>query len=120
MQWPRLTRQLYLYWRYEREALARAAVNVYASELDANFYRKLFPRRRCAFVPNGVDLDFFQGPPNDLNGGGYIVFEGNIHSWRQIFMDGRKHPEDPELAWYGNSIGRWDGQTWRQVPSWST
>ena len=42
----------------------------------------------------------------------FILFEGNIHSWRQIFMDGRKHPEDPELAWYGNSIGRWDGQTW--------
>src|SRR5678815_6133747 len=30
----------------------------------------------------------------------------------RIFMDGRKHPEDPELAWYGNSIGRWDGPTW--------
>ena len=77
-QWPRLTRQLYLYWRYERETLARAAVNVYASELDANFYRRLFPGRRCAFVPNGVDLDFFQSPPNNLNGCGYIVFEGNM------------------------------------------
>jgi hypothetical protein len=42
----------------------------------------------------------------------FIVFEGNIHSWRQIFMDGRKHPEDPDPAWYGNSIGRWDGSTW--------
>jgi hypothetical protein len=41
----------------------------------------------------------------------FIVFEGNIHSWRQIFMDGRKHPEDPDPAWYGHSIGRWDGQT---------
>jgi len=42
----------------------------------------------------------------------FIVFEGNIHSWRQIFMDGRKHPEDPDPAWYGNSIGRWDGPAW--------
>ena len=42
----------------------------------------------------------------------FIVFEGNIHSWRQIFMDGRKQPDDPDPAWYGHSIGRWDGPTW--------
>jgi hypothetical protein len=42
----------------------------------------------------------------------FIVFEGNIHSWRQIFMDGRKHPADPDPAWYGHSIGSWDGPTW--------
>jgi len=42
----------------------------------------------------------------------FIVYEGNIHSWRQVFMDGRKHPEDPDPAWCGHSIGRWDGPTW--------
>lgn len=41
----------------------------------------------------------------------YFIFEGNIHSYRQIFMDGRKHPEDPNPTWYGNSIGHWDGDT---------
>jgi len=41
----------------------------------------------------------------------FIVYEGNIHSWRQIFMDGRKHPEDPDPSWYGNSIGHWEGKT---------
>lgn len=41
----------------------------------------------------------------------FFIFEGNIHSWRQIFMDGRKHPEDPDPTWYGNSIGTWDGDT---------
>jgi hypothetical protein len=39
----------------------------------------------------------------------YFLFEGNIHSYRQIFMDGRKHSEDPNPTWYGESIGRWDG-----------
>jgi hypothetical protein len=42
----------------------------------------------------------------------FIVYEGNIHSWRQVFMDGRKQPEDPDPYWYGHSIGRWDGSTW--------
>lgn len=41
----------------------------------------------------------------------YFLFEGNIHSFRQIFMDGRKHPEDPDPTWYGHSIGHWEGDT---------
>jgi hypothetical protein len=41
----------------------------------------------------------------------YFLFEGNIHSFRQVFMDGRKHPDDPDPTWYGHSIGSWDGDT---------
>ena len=41
----------------------------------------------------------------------YFLFEGNIHSYRQIFMDGRQHPADPDPTWYGDSIGSWDGDT---------
>jgi hypothetical protein len=41
----------------------------------------------------------------------FFLFEGNIHSYRQIFMDGREHPEDLESSWYGHSIGRWEGDT---------
>jgi hypothetical protein len=41
----------------------------------------------------------------------WILFEGNIHSYRQIFLDGRKHLPDPDPTWYGNSIGSWDGDT---------
>jgi hypothetical protein len=40
----------------------------------------------------------------------FILYEGNIHSFRQIFMNG-KHPEDPDPLWYGHSIGNWDGDT---------
>jgi hypothetical protein len=41
----------------------------------------------------------------------FIVYEGNIHSWRQIFMDGRKHPTDAIPSWYGHSVGHWEGKT---------
>ena len=41
----------------------------------------------------------------------YMLFEGNIHSFRQILMDGRKHSEDPDPSWYGESIGKWEGDT---------
>ena len=41
----------------------------------------------------------------------FFLFEGNIHSFRQIFMDGRTHPADLDPTWYGHSIGHWEGQT---------
>jgi hypothetical protein len=41
----------------------------------------------------------------------FFLFEGNIHSYRQIFLDGRKHPADPNPTWYGHSVARWEGDT---------
>ena len=41
----------------------------------------------------------------------FFLFEGNIHSYRQIFLDGRKAPADPDPTWYGYSIGRFEGDT---------
>ena len=32
-------------------------------------------------------------------------------SYRQIFMDGRQLPRDPNPSWMGYSVGRWDGDT---------
>ena len=29
--------------------------------------------------------------------------------FRQIFLDGRAHPKDPQPSWLGYSIGRWEG-----------
>jgi hypothetical protein len=41
----------------------------------------------------------------------FLLFEANIHSYRQIFMDGRAHPPDLDPTWYGHSVGRWEGDT---------
>jgi hypothetical protein len=42
----------------------------------------------------------------------YVVHEnGDAGTVRQIFMDGRKHPDDPDPTWYGHSIGKWEGDT---------
>jgi hypothetical protein len=40
-----------------------------------------------------------------------ILFEGNIHSYRQVFLDRTKHPKDLNPSWYGDSIGHWEGDT---------
>jgi len=40
----------------------------------------------------------------------FILHEGNIHSFRQIFMDGRKHPAELDPTWFGHSIGWFDNK----------
>ena len=32
-------------------------------------------------------------------------------TFRQVFTDGRKLPDDPQPSWLGYSVGRWDGDT---------
>ena len=39
----------------------------------------------------------------------FILHEGNIHSYRQIFMDGRTHPAELDPTWFGHSIGWYEG-----------
>ena len=67
------------------------------------------PSERC--LPHGVPgammpptpFKFVQTPGLSL-----ILYETWV-DYRQIFTDGRKLPESPEPAWYGYSIGHWDG-----------
>ena len=39
-----------------------------------------------------------------------MLFEQN--TWfHVVYIDGRQHPKDLEPTWFGNSIGKWDGDT---------
>ena len=42
-----------------------------------------------------------------------MIFEGATHIWREIYMDGRPHPEGDALnpTFLGHSVGRWEGDT---------
>ena len=40
-----------------------------------------------------------------------MLFEDDIPSHRQVFLDGRSHPKDPNPMWMGHSIGHWEGDT---------
>jgi hypothetical protein len=41
----------------------------------------------------------------------YIFDIGGPHTYRTIYMDGRKHPETLTPSYYGHSIGSWEGDT---------
>jgi hypothetical protein len=47
-----------------------------------------------------------------LNAGNIIVilYEA-LHSYRQIYMDGRELPNNPNPTWMGYSVGHWEGDT---------
>lgn len=59
------------------------------------------------------------GGPSDMLGGAYrivqssnvvaLLYENQTGRYRQIYMDGRKLPEDPNPTWLGYSVGRWEG-----------
>ena len=40
-----------------------------------------------------------------------MLFEDDVPSHRQVFLDGRDHPKDPNPMWMGYSIGHWEGDT---------
>src|SRR5439155_19481864 len=40
-----------------------------------------------------------------------LLYESGTGRYRQIYMDGRKLPKDPNPAWLGYSVGHWDGDT---------
>ena len=44
--------------------------------------------------------------PNEV-----VVLYEEFNQYRQIFTDGRSLPEDPDPAWFGFSVGKWEGDT---------
>ena len=70
-------------------------------------------RPSASCLPHSVtDFDAHNTPRKVLQSPGLVVmlFEG-YHSYRQIFTDGRTLPKDPEPAWFGYSVGHWEGDT---------
>ncbi len=67
------------------------------------------PQARClpsAPLRNGPLWEFVQSKD-------FLVYISDDESpgFHQIYLDGRPHPADPNPAWYGHSIGHWDGDT---------
>ena len=56
---------------------------------------------RADFVP--YPFKIFEVP------GMVVILYEAIQGYRQIFTDGRQLPKDPNPAWMGYSVGRWEG-----------
>jgi hypothetical protein len=70
-------------------------------------------RPSAACLPHSVtDFDAHVTPRKILQNPSLLVmlYEG-YHTYRQIFTDGRALPKVVEPAWFGYSVGRWEGDT---------
>ena len=84
------------------------AAEVYKRRLDTFGYER--PGTSC--MPHGT--------PDAMTVYNFKVFQNRdvvihlyeeMHKYRQIHTDGRTLPVDPDPAWYGYSVGRWEGDT---------
>lgn len=69
------------------------------------------PHRYCD--PVGVPrIDLTQRPIEIIEASDavYIFYEED-HGWRQIYMDGRALPKEPDSSYLGYSVGKWEGDT---------
>jgi len=81
----------------------------------------LFQKRVADFRRDDPVTHCLPGGPSEIMNGTYriiqtptmlaLLFEGGSGRYRQIFTDGRKLPDDPNPSWFGNSVGRWEGDT---------
>jgi hypothetical protein len=69
------------------------------------------PMSRC--LPIGpVRLHTWPGPRKVVQTTGLLLFMSELHTgYRQIFIDGRALPADPNPSWNGYSSGKWEGDT---------
>ena len=91
------------------EAILRPAAQAILTERIKDFHRD-DPVTNC--LPMG---------PSEILNGIYrmiqtptlvaMLYESGTGRYRQIYMDGRKLPEDPMPTWLGYSVGRWEGDT---------
>jgi hypothetical protein len=83
----------------------------FAEKNIANSFRD-HPHTRC--LPGGLPIPSGGSPfiskfvqTDDL----LIILLEDVPGYRQVFLDGREHPKDPNPSWMGHSVGRWEGET---------
>jgi hypothetical protein len=69
------------------------------------------PYTRC-LTPGGPRMHLLPTMKKIVQTPGLVLLLNEYNnSYRQVFLDGRPLPEDPNPTWNGYSVGRWDGDT---------
>ena len=92
------------------EAIFRPAAEALFLKHIAEF-RRDDPQTHC--LPRGASDMLFAGQLYRIMQSETVIvllYEGG-ENYRQIYIDGRKLPQDPNPTWRGYSIGHWEGDT---------
>jgi hypothetical protein len=74
-------------------------------------------RRKKNYFPGALclpgDLAYSTGAPFKIFASSetVVILYEHFTTFRQIFLDGRPLPRDPNPTWMGYSVGKWDGDT---------
>jgi hypothetical protein len=110
-------------WRPSPGLVADAAKNLKPGEVPfQSWAEELYKYRRATnskddptanCIVGGVPRSDFVGYPFKIlqEPEMVVILYEAVHSYRQIFTDGRELPKDPNPAWFGYSVGRWEGDT---------
>ncbi len=89
---------------------------LFRPEAEAVFQKRVVDFRRDDPVTNCLP-----GGPSEMLNGMYriihspsmvaVLYDSGTGRYRQIYLDGRKLPKDPNPTWLGYSVGHWDGDT---------
>jgi len=74
-------------------------------------FTKLSPISHC--LPEGMPLIEMAPAPYKIvqtAGVTFMLYERDT-TYRQVYTDGRKLPDDPQPSWLGYSVGKWDGDS---------
>jgi len=98
--------------RFAGSASSPAHLTAWASAIreqrQANLSRDI-PTSKC--LPSGIPPDMLRQIPFKIIQTPMVtaILIEEFNNWRQIFTDGRPLPTTPEPAWFGYSVGRWEG-----------
>lgn len=89
---------------------------IFQPAAEAIFLKRVKDFRRDDPVTNCLP-----GGPSEMLNGTYrviqspnilaVLYDSGTGRYRQIYLDGRKLPEDPNPTWLGYSVGHWEGDT---------
>jgi hypothetical protein len=81
----------------------------------------LFRKRAAEYDVDGPNLRCLPLGPGDIFSHAFrivqsptilaLLYNGLVDGYRQVFMDGRELPKNPNPTWRGYSVGRWEGDT---------
>jgi hypothetical protein len=90
---------------------------IFRPEAEAVFQKRVADFHRADPVTNCLP-----GGPSEMFNATYriiqsptvvaVLYEGGMGRYRQIYVDGRKLPKDPNPTWLGYSVGHWAPPWW--------
>ncbi|MGH7342939.1 MAG: hypothetical protein ACREKH_20835, partial [Candidatus Rokuibacteriota bacterium] len=87
-----------------------AGAKFYADITGNGRYDAPDPSERC--LPDGIPNHMLPIPIKIVQTPGLLLtLYEEFYVFRQIFMDGRKLPVDPQPSWFGYSVARWEKDT---------